>query len=127
MGRNTHTCKKRQSKRTCRGQKSLQPNKADLDTLWKWFLPNDGIFAKIQLHGNINWTPVYLVFMILCWAWSDSRNLTDAFAEAAAKVMVEVDPADDVHASPPYRRHLAGVLTLRALETALVRTGGRVG
>jgi hypothetical protein len=83
MGRNTRTCKKRQSNRRCRRQKSLQPNKAELDTLWKWFLPNDSIFAKIHLHGNINWTPVYLVFMTLCWAWSDSRNLTDAFAEAA--------------------------------------------
>ncbi|MCC6779258.1 MAG: xanthine dehydrogenase family protein subunit M [Hyphomicrobiales bacterium] len=48
----------------------------------------------------------------------------DAFAEAAAKVMAAVDPADDVHASSSYRRHLAGVMATRALETALARAGG---
>jgi carbon-monoxide dehydrogenase medium subunit len=48
----------------------------------------------------------------------------DAFAEAAAKVVAAVDPADDVHASSAYRRHLAGVMTVRALEKALARTGG---
>ena len=42
----------------------------------------------------------------------------DAFAEAAEKVMAAVDPSDDVHASAPYRRHLAGVMTKRALEMA---------
>jgi carbon-monoxide dehydrogenase medium subunit len=51
-----------------------------------------------------------------------------AFAAAAEHVVAAVEPADDVHASSSYRRHLAGVLTVRALETALARTkGGRVG
>jgi carbon-monoxide dehydrogenase medium subunit len=48
----------------------------------------------------------------------------DAFAEAAAKVTSAVEPGDDVHASASYRRHLAGVLTVRALETALPRAQG---
>ena len=37
--------------------------------------------------------------------------------------MAAVDPSDDVHASAPYRRHLAGVMTQRALEMALARAG----
>ena len=41
--------------------------------------------------------------------------MQDAFAEAAAKVVAAVDPADDVHASSAYRRHLAGVMAARAL------------
>ena len=55
------------------------------------------------------------------------KQCKDGLAEAAAKVIAEVDPADDVHASSLYRRHLAGVLALRALEMALARTGGTVG
>ena len=47
----------------------------------------------------------------------------DAFAEAAAKVTAAVEPANDVHASSSYRRHLAGVMTQRALEMALARAG----
>ena len=48
----------------------------------------------------------------------------EAFTAAAADVMAAVEPGDDVHASSAYRRHLAGVMTQRALETALGRTGG---
>jgi aerobic carbon-monoxide dehydrogenase medium subunit len=55
------------------------------------------------------------------------KQCNEGFAEAAAKVVADVDPTQDVHASSSYRRHLAGVLTLRALETALARAGGRVG
>jgi carbon-monoxide dehydrogenase medium subunit len=48
----------------------------------------------------------------------------DVFAEAAAMVVAAVDPADDVHASSSYRRHLAGVMATQALQTALARAGG---
>lgn len=55
------------------------------------------------------------------------NDAKDAFAEAVAKVVAAVKPADDVHASSSYRRHLAGVMAARALETALARAGGRLG
>jgi len=55
------------------------------------------------------------------------KQYKDVFAEAAARVATDVEPADDVHASGRYRRHLAGVLTERAMETAFVRAGGRIG
>jgi CO/xanthine dehydrogenase FAD-binding subunit len=57
----------------------------------------------------------------------DAKQSEEAFAEAAANVASAVEPADDVHASSAYRRHLAGVMAMRALETALARAGGRVG
>jgi carbon-monoxide dehydrogenase medium subunit len=53
------------------------------------------------------------------------KEYQDAFAEAAASVVAAVDPADDVHASSFYRRHLAGVMVVRALEKALARTEGQ--
>lgn len=49
----------------------------------------------------------------------------DAFAAAAREVAAAIDPGDDVHASSSYRRHLAGVLTERALQKALARAGGK--
>lgn len=54
----------------------------------------------------------------------DRKTAPDALAEAAAKVTAAVDPADDVHASSSYRRHLAGVMAARALEAALTRAKG---
>ncbi len=47
----------------------------------------------------------------------------EIFAEAAEKVRAAVEPADDVHASSSYRRHLAGVMAKRALEMARTRAG----
>lgn len=53
-----------------------------------------------------------------------NKDGREAFAEVAAQVVTAVEPTDDVHASSAYRRHLAGVMTVRALETALARAGG---
>ena len=52
---------------------------------------------------------------------------TIAFAEAAEAVRSAVDPADDVHASSSYRRHLADVMSRRALDRALAHSGGQYG
>ncbi|HEX9821570.1 MAG TPA: xanthine dehydrogenase family protein subunit M [Methylomirabilota bacterium] len=50
-----------------------------------------------------------------------------AFEEAGRRVSGSVEPDSDLHASSEYRRHLAGVLTRRALERAAGRaaTGER--
>jgi aerobic carbon-monoxide dehydrogenase medium subunit len=42
-------------------------------------------------------------------------------ADAAALVRDEIDPSSNVHASSAFRKHLAGVLTRRAVETAIAR------
>jgi carbon-monoxide dehydrogenase medium subunit len=48
----------------------------------------------------------------------------DVLAEAAGAVDAEIEPNGDIHASADYRRHVAGVLVRRALETAVARAQG---
>jgi hypothetical protein len=71
-------------KQRARKQAQRRPltNKESLDELRQWLFPDQSIFSKILFHGNIKWTPTCLVWLALCWAWSDARNLTEAFAEA---------------------------------------------
>jgi carbon-monoxide dehydrogenase medium subunit len=47
------------------------------------------------------------------------RDGQDGFAAAADLARQQVDPEPDIHATVGYRRHLAGVLTQRALLEAL--------
>jgi carbon-monoxide dehydrogenase medium subunit len=48
----------------------------------------------------------------------DALRSGSAAAEAAARAAEGTEPPEDLNASPEYRRHLAEVLTRRALETA---------
>ena len=43
---------------------------------------------------------------------------TDAIAQAAEQAAEGTDPPGDLNATPDYKRHLARVLTRRALESA---------
>jgi carbon-monoxide dehydrogenase medium subunit len=49
----------------------------------------------------------------------------DLVAEAAKVVSASLSPGADIHGSTEYRRHLAGVLTRRALTRATTHIGGR--
>ena len=48
----------------------------------------------------------------------------DQIEDAEAQVQAKIDPPGNVHATKAFQRHLAGVLTRRALQTALARAGG---
>jgi len=54
------------------------------------------------------------------------QKLTDEAIRAAAEKASaeEIDPSSDIHATAEFRRHLANVLTRRALEEALDRAKG---
>jgi aerobic carbon-monoxide dehydrogenase medium subunit len=52
------------------------------------------------------------------------RPTPAAFEEVARRVSASVEPDSDLHASSEYRRHLAGVLTRRALARAAERAAG---
>jgi hypothetical protein len=81
---------RRGQNRTARRRKtsprsSRLSNARQLTKLRKWLLPNDGIFVALRLHGNTKWTPAALVWLALCWAWQETRNVTDAFEMALAQ------------------------------------------
>jgi len=48
---------------------------------------------------------------------------SEAIMAAADAVAGDIDPSSDIHASAKYRRHLAVVLTRRALTLAFERAG----
>lgn len=52
------------------------------------------------------------------------RPVDEAWSEAAALVRESIEPESDLHASAEYRKHVAGVLTRRALSEAAARAGG---
>jgi CO/xanthine dehydrogenase FAD-binding subunit len=54
-----------------------------------------------------------------------SKATPEAFADVGRRVASALRPDSDLHASGDYRRHLAGVLTRRALGRAAERADGR--
>lgn len=70
-----------------RAARKPQPvsNAQSLGRLRDWLLPDNGIFAGLKLHGNTSWAPSALVWLALCWAWADSKNVTDAFDAAVTQ------------------------------------------
>ena len=73
---------KKKARRTQRRGTTPTSNKQNLQALREWFIPDGSIFSQIRLHGNSKWLPVGLVWLALCWAWCDARNVTDAFEQA---------------------------------------------
>jgi len=64
------------------GQPCQKTNKEHLAVMLDWLLPDGSIFSKMRLHGNTKWSPRCLVCLALFWAWSESKHLSDAYAEA---------------------------------------------
>lgn len=57
-------------------------NANDFLKMQQWLLPDDGIFANLKRHGNTGWLARNLVWLALCWSWSECGNVTDAFTQA---------------------------------------------
>ena len=83
MSRSKESGRRAQRKRTKQAKKrKAQRNKEHLAGAFHRLLSEESIFAKIKLHGNTKWLPKNLVCLALLWAFSESRHLTDAYAEA---------------------------------------------
>ena len=103
-------------------------NAQQLRKLQKWLLPNDGIFAGLPLHGNTNWTPAALVWLALCWALVESKNVTDAFMLAVSPCRVlGPTPLETyqglMNALVPWTDHLLSVLW-PVLHRCMAQIGG---
>lgn len=75
--------KRAQKTRQAKRPQAKESNAQALDGLRKWLLPDGRIFAGLGLHGNTSWSAAALVWLALCWAWSESKNVTDGFKQAA--------------------------------------------
>jgi Transposase DDE domain len=81
MARRKHGRKGRAVRRPSR--RSSLRNVDHLKQQFLWLFPCADIFSSIRFHGNITWTALPLVLLALCWSWSESRYVTDAFTEAS--------------------------------------------
>lgn len=78
----TKQCRHRKNKLTTSKFTPAESNAWALDKLRQWLFPNAKIFAGLKQHGNTSWLAEALVWLALCWAWQESKNVTDAFDEA---------------------------------------------
>ena len=59
-------------------------NATQLKKAIQWIV-NKSSFSNVTLHGNVKWAPHQLVMLIVLWAWSDRKQMTNAFDDAAQR------------------------------------------
>lgn len=78
----------------------------------------DGLVSLARAaYLSVSGTPLVLDLTEACGDVGGDLAESD-FADAGKLAMSQLRPADDIHATASYRRHLAGVLTERALHEA---------
>src|SRR5688500_9474381 len=82
MSKRTRSTRRRADRIEQASRNARAPHKESLTAMLEWFLSDGDIFSKVKFHGNTSWLPKSLVWLALCWTWSESRNLTDAFSDA---------------------------------------------
>jgi CO/xanthine dehydrogenase FAD-binding subunit len=90
-----------------------------------------GVAAMVTLSEGGECAEVRLTFCGVGETPIDASSAADAlighqpteaaFADVAKSVQTMIDPGGSVHATADYQRHIAGVLTERALRTANLR------
>jgi aerobic carbon-monoxide dehydrogenase medium subunit len=85
-----------------------------------------GVAATVRLDTGSRITQARAAYLsvgpsplVLDLTGAAEAGATDGFSAAADLARQRIDPEPDIHASADYRRHLAGVLTRRALQEAL--------
>lgn len=96
-----------------------------------------GVAAQVELAGDGRCSEARVVLFGVGEGPTSSPAARDALLgvkatdavvrAAAAAVERDIEPSSDIHASAAYRRHLAQVLTRRALSRAFARAGAPAG
>jgi len=93
-----------------------------------------GVVALVGLDGDLHVTSARVAYLglsgvpvVVDLGEQLAGQSHDALepADAAAEAVTHTDPQDDIHATADYRRHLAGVLTARALRSAAADAAAR--
>jgi aerobic carbon-monoxide dehydrogenase medium subunit len=90
-----------------------------------------GVAAQLSLHENGTVSAAHLALMGVAETplriqeaeaiLLDQQPSEALFNAVAERICADLDPASDLHASAEYRRSVAGVLVVRALQTAAER------
>jgi carbon-monoxide dehydrogenase medium subunit len=90
-----------------------------------------GVAAQLCLHENGTVSAAHLALMGVAEIplrileaeaiLLDQQPSEALFNEVAGRICSDLDPASDLHASAEYRRSVAGILIIRALQTAAER------
>ena len=71
--------KRKNGRKSAQRRRAKETNADHFRKMLDWFLPNDGIFGHLKLHGNTSWLPRTLVCLALCWSWAENKCVTDSF------------------------------------------------
>lgn len=76
------------SRKSCQSRNSESTvssvNASQLKKAIQW-IANKNSFSKVTLHGNVKWAPHRLVMLVVLWAWSEQKQMTNAFEKAAKR------------------------------------------
>jgi len=97
-----------------------------------------GVAAVVRLDGEARCEHVKLILFSVGEGPVEAHNaeqllmgqtLTDEVIREAAEIAssADIEPSNDIHATSAFRRHLAGVLSRRALSQAATRAGAEEG
>jgi hypothetical protein len=80
----SQTTKQKRASKTRTSEAPTRKMQVDLLRQAMAWVLNDRIFADLKMHGNVKWSAKFLIILAVMMAWSESKQLTEAFKKAAS-------------------------------------------